>query len=172
MGFGIPASIGACIASGNKRTICVDGDGGFQLNIQELETLARLNLPIKFFVINNQGYASIRTSQQSYFGKLTGADATSGLTLPDLGKVASAYGLTTICLKDQTNLREQIREILNSPEPIICDVIVSPNEPRVPRLTSLQKADGTMVSKPLEDLFPFLEPEEFLSNMIIPPLNE
>src|ERR1051325_6559859 len=78
-----PAAIGACLASGRKPTICVDGDGGFQMNIQELETVRRLNLPIKFFVMNNDGYASIRTSQKNYFGKLTGADATSGLTLPD-----------------------------------------------------------------------------------------
>jgi acetolactate synthase-1/2/3 large subunit len=172
MGFGLPASIGACIASGRKRTICVDGDGGFQLNIQELETVARLNLPIKFFVINNQGYASIRTSQRGYFGRLTGADATSGLTLPDTVKVASAYGVATARIVDQTNLRHQVREILNSPKPIVCEVMVSPDEPRAPRLASVQRPDGSMASKPLEDLWPFLDREEFLSNMIIPPIEE
>ena len=84
MGFGIPAAIGACLAAGRRRTICLDGDGGFQLNIQELETVARLKLPIKFFVINNNGYASIRISQAAYFqGRLCGADPSSGVTLPD-----------------------------------------------------------------------------------------
>jgi len=93
MGFGLPASIGACLGSGRRRTICVDGDGGFQMNIQELETVRRLNLPIKFFVVNNDGFASIRAAQAGYFNKLVCADRTSGLTLPDITKVAQAYGL-------------------------------------------------------------------------------
>ncbi len=95
MGFGLPHSIGACLASGRRRTVCVDGDGGFQFNIQELETVSRLDLPIKFFVLCNEGYASIRTSQNRYFHRLVGADASSGMTLPDLAKVASAFGLPT-----------------------------------------------------------------------------
>ena len=94
MGFGIPASIGACVASDNKRVICVDGDGGFQMNIQELETVSRLGLDIKFFVINNGGYASIRSSQKSYFNNLVCADSSSGLTLPSLEKLATAYNIS------------------------------------------------------------------------------
>jgi acetolactate synthase-1/2/3 large subunit len=172
MGFGLPASIGACLASGRKRTVSVDGDGGFQLNIQELETVARLKLPIKFFVINNQGYASIRASQRNYFGRLVGADASSGLTLPDLVKVASAYGLATARIVSQTGLRQQIRDVLQMPGPVLCDVVTIPDEARAPRLLSMQRADGSMVSKPLEDLWPFLDREEFLSNMIISPLHE
>ncbi len=84
MGNGLPAVVGACLAHGRRRTIGVDGDGGLQLNIQELQTIARLQLPIKLFVLNNDGYASIRTSQSRYFGRLAGADATSGVTLPEL----------------------------------------------------------------------------------------
>ena len=91
MGFAQPAAIGACVGSGGRRTISVDGDGGFQMNIQELETLARLRLPVKFFVVNNQGYGSIRASQKNWFRRLTAADATSGLTLPDLMKISEAY---------------------------------------------------------------------------------
>lgn len=172
MGFGLPASIGACIASGRKRTICVDGDGGFQLNIQELETVARLKLPIKYFVINNGGYASIRAMQMNYFQQLVGSDPESGLTFPDIIKVATAYGLSTMRIEDQNDLRNKIRDVLNLPGPVICEIIAIPDEPRAPRLSSKQKSDGTMVSKPLEDMWPFLDREEFLANMIVPTLDE
>ena len=172
MGFGLPAAIGACLANGRKQMVCLNGDGGFQLNIQELETVARMNLPIKFFVLNNQGYASIRASQQRYFGRLAGADATSGLSLPDLVKIASAYNLPTRRIVDQANLRQQVGDVLDAPGPCICEVMVIPDEPRAPSLSSAPRADGSMVSKPLEDLWPFLDRPEFLSNMIIPPLSE
>jgi len=172
MGFGLPASIGACLASGRKRTICVEGDGGFQLNIQELETVARLNLPIKFFVINNQGYASIRAMQQNYFKNFTASNASSGLTLPDLVKVASAYNIKAIRISDNTDLRDQIKNVLQFPGPVVCDVEVLSDEIRAPRLSSMQGPDGSMISKPLEDMWPFLDREEFLSNMIISPIKE
>lgn len=172
MGFGLPASIGACIASGRKRTICVDGDGGFQLNIQELETVARLKLPIKFFVINNGGYASIRAMQMNYFQRKVGADSESGLTLPDIIKVATAYGLSTMRIVDQNDLRNQIRNVLQLPGPVICEIMAIPDEIRAPRLSSRQRNDGMMISKPLEDLWPFLDRQEFLSNMLIQPLDE
>ncbi|MFA6054906.1 MAG: thiamine pyrophosphate-dependent enzyme [Thermodesulfovibrionales bacterium] len=172
MGFCQPAAIGACLASGKRPTVCIDGDGGFQLNIQELETVRRLNLPIKFFVMNNHGYASIRASQLNYFGRLTGADPTSGLTLPDTVKIAEAYGLNSARISDPKNLRQQIREVLKVSGPVVCDVTVIPDEPRAPRVSSMQRPDGSMVSKPLEDMWPFLDREEFLSNMIIPPISE
>ncbi len=171
MGFGLPASIGVCVAAGNQRTVCVDGDGGFQFNIQELETVRRLNLPIKFFVLNNDGYASIRASQKAYFGESSiGADRSTGLTVPNLGKVAESYGIASVVIENQKDLRRQIRRVLDMPGPVICDVHVIPEEVRGPRLSSTQLPDGSFVSKPLEDLFPFLPREEFLANMIIPPL--
>jgi acetolactate synthase I/II/III large subunit len=172
MGFGLPASIGACVAGGRKRTICVDGDGGFQMNIQELATVATHQLPIKFFVVNNSGYASIRTSQQNYFQLLVGADNTSGLRLPDVKKVAQAYGLPTARIENSSSLRDDIRRVLSSDGPIVCEVMVPADEPRGPRVSSVQRADGSMVSKPLEDLWPFLDRSEFLSNMIVPPIEE
>jgi acetolactate synthase-1/2/3 large subunit len=172
MGFGLPASIGGCLAHGSRRTVCIDGDGGIQMNIQEFETLVRLQLPIKLFVINNNGYGSIIASQKAYFNRLTGADPGSGLTLPDITKVAAAYGLPTRRITNQRNLRTEIREILDAPGPMVCDVIVVPDEPRLPRVSSAQKPDGSMVSKPLEDMFPFLDREEFLANMIVPPIEE
>jgi acetolactate synthase-1/2/3 large subunit len=169
MGFGIPASIGACIAGGRRRTVCVDGDGGFQLNIQELETVVRLQLPIKFFVLNNEGYASIRASQTNFFGGATiGCDHRTGLSLPDIRKVAHAYGLATDLIEDQTDLHSELRRVLEKPGPVVCDVHMILDEVRAPRLSSVQRIDGSFASRPLEDLWPFLEREEFYSNMLVP----
>jgi acetolactate synthase-1/2/3 large subunit len=173
MGYGLPMSIAVCIGSGHRQTILVDGDGGFQFNIQELETVRRLQLPIKFFVLNNDGYASIRASQKAYFGEAKiGADAATGLTVPNLSRIAASYDIASIVIEDQTNLREQVRRILAMPGPVIVDVRVIPDEVRAPRLQSYQRPDGSFVSKPLEDLFPFLPREEFLANMIVKPLPE
>jgi acetolactate synthase-1/2/3 large subunit len=173
MGCGVPASIGVCLANGRRRTICVDGDGGFQFNIQELETIARLKLPITFFVLNNDGYASIRASQRNYFGAATiGCDASTGLTVPDVRRVSEAYGLRTALIPDQINLRDQVRRVLNEPGPLVCDVRVVPDEIRAPRLSTVQRPDGSLVSKPLEDLWPFLDREEFLNNMMVPVLED
>jgi acetolactate synthase-1/2/3 large subunit len=173
MGCGIPTSIGACLAGGRRRAVCVDGDGGFQFNIQELATVRRQNLPIKFFVLNNDGYASIRASQTAFFGSpQVGCDERTGLMVPPLGKVAEAYGIPFVRIVTQARLREQVREVLDIPGPVLCDVEVIPDEPRAPRLSSMQRPDGSLVSKPLEDLFPFLDREEFLANMIVAPVEE
>ena len=173
MGNGLPGSIGVCLAGGRRRTICVDGDGGFQFNIQELATVCRLNLPIKYFVLNNDGYASIRASQSNFFGSaVVGCDQRTGVLIPDLCKVAAAFGLTAMRITSQENLREQVRNVLNTPGPVVCDVQVIPDEVRGPRLSSMQRADGSLVSKPLEDLWPFLPREEFYANMIVPPLED
>jgi len=173
MGFGLPHSIGACLASGRRRTVCVNGDGGFQLNIQELETVVRLQLPIKFFVLANGGYGSIMAMQRNYFnGHYVGANPESGLTFPDIKKVAKAYGIPALRAGNHKTLREKIRQTLSTEGPVICEVPVSPLEVQQPRVMSSLRANGTIVSKPMEDLWPFLEREEFYSNMIIPPLSE
>jgi acetolactate synthase-1/2/3 large subunit len=177
MGFGIPASIGAGLvgaAEDTKRNIiCVDGDGGFQFNIQELETIARLELPIKFFVLNNQGYGSIRASQTAFFGaSMIGCDAATGQTLPDVRRVAEAYGIATDVITTQHNLADEIRRILATPGPVVCDVHIVLDEIRRPRLSSVQLSDGSFVSKPLEDLWPFLDREEFKANMLIETIEE
>lgn len=173
MGFGLPAAIGACLASGCKTTVCLNGDGGFQLNIQELETLHRLKLPIKIFYLNNQGYGSIRATQRNYFnGRYVCSDVSSGLTLPDIIKVAGAYGITTRRITSHENIREIVNETLSIKGPVVCEVMIEQDLPTAPRITSVQKPDGSMVSKPLEDLWPFLDRKEFMENMIIPPLEE
>jgi acetolactate synthase-1/2/3 large subunit len=173
MGYGLPMSLAVSIGGGRRRTILVDGDGGFQFNIQELETAARLQLPVRFFILNNDGYASIRASQKGYFGRASiGCDSRTGLTVPDLSKVAAAYNIPCVVIPDQKNLREDVRRVLAMEGPVIVDVHVIADEMRAPRLQSYQRPDGSMVSKPLEDLFPFLPREEFLANMIVKPLEE
>lgn len=173
MGFGLPASIGVCLASKLKQTVCIEGDGGFQLNIQELATVMQLKLPIKFFILNNDGYASIRASQTNFFGQPNiGCGQSTGLQLPDFRKVAHAYGLKTASIESQRNLRGQVRKVLRMSGPVVCDVKVVPDEIRAPRVTSAQKSDGSFVSKPLEDLWPFLDRDEFKQNMIVAPLED
>jgi acetolactate synthase-1/2/3 large subunit len=173
MGFGIPMAIGGCVASGGRRTVCIDGDGGFILNIQELEVVRRLNLPIKFFVLNNQGYASIQATQRNYFsGYYVASTRESGLTLPDYTKTAKAFGIPAFRLRNHNNIREKIRNILNLKGPVICEVMVSPEQMTMPRVSTKKMPDGSMVSSPMEDLWPFLNREEFRSNMIAPPLKE
>jgi acetolactate synthase-1/2/3 large subunit len=172
MGNGLPGLVGACLANGRRRTIGVDGDGGLQLNIQELETARRLALPIKLFVLNNDGYASIRTSQSRYFGRLAGADASSGVTLPPLAGVVEAYGLPYARIDTDRGLVERVRKLLDSPGPVVVEVRTPREEPRAPSLSSARRPDGSMVSRPLEDLWPFLPRDEFMSNMLIPPVKD
>jgi acetolactate synthase-1/2/3 large subunit len=171
MGFGQPAAIGACLASNGRRVVCVDGDGGFQFNVQELETVKRLGLPIKFFVVNNAGYASIRQSQKNYFGRLAGADATSDMSLPDIGRVARAFGLPTYRAASPRSVRSVVRRVLAAEGPAVCEVVVAPDEDRMPRVQSQVLPDGSIVSKPLEDMWPYLDREEFAANMIVKPVD-
>lgn len=166
MGFGLPQSIGVCLASGRKRTISIVGDGGLQHNIQELETLKRLNLPVKLFVLNNNGYAAIRNTHRRFFeGRLVCCDPSSGLTLPDTCKIASAYGIKAVRISEQKNLKERVKEVLDISGPVVCEVMIDPDLQTAPRLSSFVREDGTIESKPLEDLWPFLNREEFEREM-------
>jgi acetolactate synthase-1/2/3 large subunit len=166
MGYGPPAAIGGCLAADGRRTICVDGDGGFQLNIQELETLRRLDLPVKLFVLCNDGYASIRASQQRWFGRVTGADAESGVTLPPLAALAGAYGIPHQKLDPAQDLIPQLAKVLETPGPVICEVPSPPNEAREPSQTSVAVPEGGFRSLPLEDLAPLLPRDELAANLL------
>lgn len=171
MGFGLPGSIGACFASDKKRTICISGDGGLQMNIQELQLLIYHNLPIKLFVLNNQGYLAVKKHQDSNFkGHYVGAGYSSGVSFPDIIKVAKAYGFKVERITSNDELRLKIRSVLNTEGPVVCEVVMSDDQVLAPRLASRLKKDGTMEQTPLEEMFPFLEREEFIRNMIIPPL--
>ena len=167
MGFGLPASLGVCMASDQRPVICINGDGGFQLNIQELQTVSRLRLPIKFFVLNNRGYGSITNTQRNYFnGFYVASEESSGLTLPDVCKLAEAYGIATTRISNHQELIEQIAGILTHDGPMVCDVMIDPLQIAQPRMSSVKMEDGTMVSKPLEDLWPFLNRDELQINML------
>lgn len=162
MGFGVPAALGACLASGERRTICIDGDGGFVMNAQELAVIAKLALPIKFFVLNNAGYGSIRTTQINYFNRrFVACDADSGLSLPELEKTAALYDISFQRIVEPANLKEAIARVLKSSGPLICEIVMAPNQFTQPKVSSKQMSDGKMVTMPMEDLWPFLERSEF-----------
>jgi len=168
MGFGLPASIGACLASGRKPTVSVIGDGGLQHNIQELETLKRLNLPVKIFILNNDGYGSIRNMQKGRFeGNFVACDPASGLTVPDTCKVAGAYGIKNCRIESQAGLKEQVLKVLRLEGPVICDVMISPDVQTAPRLSSKVLPNGQMESLPMEDLWPFLDRAELESALSV-----
>jgi acetolactate synthase-1/2/3 large subunit len=166
MGTGLPGAIGACLASGRQRTISIIGDGGFQLNVQDLETVRRLALPIKFFVLSNGGYASIMAMQEAHFqGRHVASEPSSGLTLPDVVRVAAAYGLETATISGHEHLRKGIADVLATEGPVVCSVPVSTEQVTAPRVASRMGADGVMVSAPMEDMWPFLAREELASEM-------
>jgi acetolactate synthase-1/2/3 large subunit len=170
MGFGLPASIGACLASGKKRTVSIIGDGGLQHNIQELETVSRLKLPLKLFILNNNGYASIRNTQKSHFkGHYVCCDPASGLTLPNISEIAKAYGIKNMKIENHKNLNMLIKKALSTTGPVICEVMADPFLQTAPRLSSQVLPDGSIVSRPVEDLWPFLDRQEFRANMIAQP---
>lgn len=168
MGYGLPSSIGACFAAGKKDTITIIGDGGFQLNIQELQTVVHNKLPIKLFIYNNQGYVSIRITQNTYFqGRYVGSGPTSGVSMPSLKKIANAYGIKYSKISGKDNLRNSVSKVLRMKGPVLCEVMVDPDKSLLPKLASYKKADGSMVSRPLEDLYPLLPREEFRKDMLI-----
>ena len=173
MGYDLPAAIGACFANGKKNTICVTGEGSLQMNIQELQTIIHNKLPIKIFVLNNAGYISIRNTQNNFFkGHKVGSDKDSGVSFPDTVKLAQAYGFEAYRIENQLNLKGELEKILSKPGAVVCEIMLSPTEKMEPKLSSKIKPDGKMVSKPLEDMFPFLPREEFYKNMIIKPVDE
>jgi len=170
MGYDLPAAVGACFASGKKRVVCIAGDGSIQLNLQELQTIAHHRLPIKIFVLSNDGYLSIRTTQDAYFsGRYVGSDPGSGVSLPDIVKISQAYGLATERISSHCCLEQRIRKVLDAPAAVVCDIRMDPRQTLYPKVASEQRADGRLVSKPLEDMYPFLERAEFMDSMLIEP---
>ena len=140
------------------------------MNIQELQTLVHHKLPIILFVLNNGGYLTIKLMQQNHFGRYTGSEPSSGLSFPDIIKVRNAYGIKTERISNNEELHNKIDRVLAQPGPFICEIMMPQNQALIPRVASLKKPDGTIVSRPLEDLYPFLSREEFLKNMIVKPV--
>ena len=169
MGYTVPAAIGVSAALGDKRVLAITGDGSLQQNIQELQTYLHYKLPIKLFICNNDGYLSIRASQKNYFDeRYIGEGVRSGVSIPDTLKIAEAYGIACARVKDLAELDRAIKKALAHDGPYILEVITPPEQPIIPTVSSRVNADGSMSSRPLEDMAPFLEREEYLGNMIVP----
>ena len=161
MGYDIPASIGSAIASG-RRVVCLTGDGSATMNMQELEVIARLKLPIKVFISDNNGYAMIYGSQSGNFnGRLAGCNKESGLTLPDMGKIAAAFGIRTIYLNDEGELKAKVTETLAGDEPTVCVAKTDITQKVLPKQANYMKDNGQMASRPLDDMAPLLPREEY-----------
>jgi acetolactate synthase-1/2/3 large subunit len=173
MGYDLPAAVGACFATGKEPVVCLAGDGSLQMNIQELQTVAFHQLPIKLFVFSNDGYVSIRQTQNTFFeGRHVGCDPKSGVGFPNIVRLAEAYGLTSEVIDEHNSMKEKIEQILKKAGPVVCDVRLSPTQVFSPRVSSERKPDGKIVSKPLEDMYPFLPRAEFQRNMLIRPMEE
>ncbi len=165
MGYDLPAAIGAAFARPGKRVICLAGDGSIQMNIQELQTVVHHGLPLKIFVLNNSGYLSMRMTQSGFFRRLTGESAATGASLPDMVKVACAYGIPSIRIDRQSQL-EQIDRALATDGPALIDVVLDRNQEFEPRSRARQLPDGRIVSPNLEDMYPFLDETELMDNVI------
>jgi len=167
MGFAIPASIGVCAYNRDLKTICITGDGSLQTNIQELASIRKNNFNLKIFIINNGGYASIRNTQNNYFsGHLVGSSDETGVWLPPLNKIAEAYSITYFSVDQLENFKSTIKDVLQSAGPVICEVFTDTTAEIIPTVSSQKLQDGTMVSKPLHDMYPYL-PTEILAKYML-----
>lgn len=168
MGYDLPAAIGACVANNSKNTVCFAGDGSIMMNLQELQTIKHHNLPIKIFLLNNDGYISIKQTQNNFFeGRNTGAGTNSGVTTPDFVKVGNAFGIESFRINNPKDVDISIEKMLNSEKPMICEVMVNPDYIFTPKLSSRKLEDGTMISPSLEDMYPFLDRKEFSKSLIL-----
>ncbi len=173
MGYTLPASIGVSFVNKKAAVIGITGDGSFQMNIQELQTVIEYDLPIKLFVWNNDGYLSIRATQRKFFeGRFIGTDPTCGVSFPSIEKIAAAYGIQYERLDDSHSLEEGIKKVLTHPKAVLCEVICIRDQEIVPTVASVRKEDGTMVSRPLEDMYPFLDRTELKEEMIVKLIDE
>jgi acetolactate synthase-1/2/3 large subunit len=166
MGHDLPAAIGAAVGRDGKRVICLAGDGSIQLNVQELQTIVHHHLPVKIFVLENGGYLSIRQTQANFFGRLTGESVQSGVSFPDMARIAAAYGIPAVEMDCAGHL-DGIAALLDAPGPSLAVIHLDPSQEFEPRLKSRQLPDGTLVSPNLEDMYPFLDPAELESNLLI-----
>ena len=154
MGFELPGAIGASIASNNRKIICLAGDGSIMMNLQELETIKNLNLNIIIFLINNDGYLSIKQTQKNFFGKEHGSSPKSGLSFPNFVKIANSFGIRTYDLK-LNNWNIKLKQILNLKGPLFVNVDVDTQQEFEPKLKS-QKINDKIVTPSLEKMYPFL----------------
>lgn len=167
MGYDLPASLGAYYESNGRNVVCLAGDGSIMMNIQELQTVAFNKIPLKIFVINNNGYSSIRQTQRNFFnGNMTGSGIDSGVGVPDFCKLAQGFNIKSVRVSELKTMQSKIEEVLNAKEPVICEVITEKEYAFSPKLSAKKLPDGTMVSPSLEDMFPFLDRDEYRGNIL------
>ena len=158
MGYDLPAAIGASIGLGKKEVILITGDGSIMMNLQELQTILSYNLPIKIFLLENNGYVAIRTTQTAFFEKrFVGESPDSRLFLPDFKKVASAFNLKYYKIDSETNLESKLAKVLDESGPVFCEVKMDPQQSLYPKVASEKLPDGSMISRPIENMAPFLD---------------
>jgi acetolactate synthase-1/2/3 large subunit len=157
MGYDLPAAIGACIGKNKKDIILITGDGSIMMNLQELQTIFAYQLPIKIFLLENNGYVAIRTTQASFFEKrFVGESPNSRLFMPDFEKVTNAFGIKYFRIVDEISLSDKLSGVLNTEGPAFCEIKMDPNQTLFPKVASFKTPEGKMVSKPMEEMFPFL----------------
>jgi len=163
MGY-MPGVIGPAVLRKEKDVYCITGDGSLQMNIQELQTIATNNLPVKIVVLNNNGYLLIRLTQQNFCeGRLIGEGPESGVGFPNLEKLADLYGLGYMKIASIEDLDDKADDLVNASGPLICEVITPAQQLLIPRVASKKLDDGSMISMPYDDMFPFLDRDEYLS---------
>jgi acetolactate synthase-1/2/3 large subunit len=166
MGWDLPLAIGACLGSGGRRTVCVAGDGTVQMNLQELMTIRHYDLPVAVFVFNNGGYSTIRATQRSLLdGRLVASDPATGVDDPDFEALSQAFRLPYHRLAGADGLAAGIRTVLAESGPVLCEVMIGPDQEITPKASAFRRPDGSLESRPLEDMYPFLPREEVYENM-------
>ena len=172
MGYDLPAAIGAYTAS-SRKIYCVAGDGSIQMNIQELQTIFHDKMDITIFLFNNDGYHSIRQTQNAFFGQpLVGVNSASGISFPDAEKIAEAYGLHFARIGKNISVNPVLDKVLKMKGPVLCEVVLDPEQNFEPKLSSRNLGNGRMFTPPLEDMYPFLDRKTFKECMIIEPIKE
>ena len=167
MGYGLPAALGACIAEGEKRVICLDGDGSLMMNLQELQTIRYNNCNMKLFVLNNNGYHSIRQTQNNLFKNgLVGVCDGNGVNFPPFDKLADTFGFRYFKIDSLDGIEEKLQEVLNTDGPVLCEAILDEAQNFAPKLSSKVLSDGKIVSPPIDDMFPFLDRAEYQANKL------
>ena len=166
MGY-MPGAIGVAAASQDRDVYCITGDGSIQMNLQELETIVHNKLPIKIVILNNNGYLLIRHSQSNFMkGRLIGESAKTGVSFPDMEKIAHAYGIAYQKISSAKELTTGLDCLKKHHGPLICEVMTPENQLLIPRVASKALPDGSMISMPYDDMFPFLSREEYAENCV------
>jgi acetolactate synthase-1/2/3 large subunit len=168
MGWGLPAAVGASFAREMKSTICIAGEGGFMMTSHEMATVMHHRLPIKLFILNNGGYLTIKQTQELGFeNRLMGSNEDSGISFPDLMKIAEAHFFKGVRLHSHHNLKQHIEEIIMHDGPVLCEIMMDHDQETAPKAINRRNADGTMKQTPIEDSYPFLDQNEIDENMSI-----